>query len=117
MRTALLLLLAAAVLTTAAAPAPTPAAVAAGAGLSLNPAVGPPTSLVKAKGAGYAAGEVVALYFDAARVGSAIASRTGKFNARFAVPASARPGDHVVEAVGQSSDITARALFLVRTDS
>jgi outer membrane protein assembly factor BamB len=86
------------------------------AGLSLDPAVGPPTTLVKAKGAGFASGELVALFFDGGRVGSDVASRTGKFNGRFAVPASARPGEHVVEAVGQSSGISARAMFLIRTD-
>lgn len=91
-------------------------AVAARSALSLDPAIGPPTSVVKAKGSGFGAGEVVALFFDGARVGSDVASRTGKFNARLPVPASARPGDHTVEAVGQSSGITARAVFLVRTD-
>jgi outer membrane protein assembly factor BamB len=85
-------------------------------GLALEPAVGPPTSLVKAKGAGFQGGEVVALLFDGGRVGSAVASRTGKFNGRFTVPASARPGQRVVEAVGQASGVSARALFLVRTD-
>jgi outer membrane protein assembly factor BamB len=89
---------------------------AARAGLELAPAVGPPTSLVKAKGSGFAAGELVALFFDGGRVGSDLASRTGKFNARFTVPASARPGEHVVEAVGQSSGASAQAGFLVRTD-
>jgi outer membrane protein assembly factor BamB len=89
---------------------------AARAGLALEPAVGPPTSLVKAKGSGFAAREVVALYFDGVGVGSAVTSPTGKFTARFGVPGSARPGDHTVEAVGQSSGVSARAVFLVRTD-
>jgi len=91
-------------------------AATARATLALNPAIGPPTSLVKAKGSDYAAGEVVALFFDGARVGSAVAGPTGKFNTRFAVPASARPGEHAVDAVGQTSGVSARALFLVRTD-
>jgi outer membrane protein assembly factor BamB len=91
-------------------------AVAARTGLALEPAVGPPTSLVKAKGSGYAGRELVALFFDGVRVGSDVAGPTGKFNARFAVPVSARPGDHTVEAVGQSSGVSVRAVFLVRTD-
>jgi outer membrane protein assembly factor BamB len=91
-------------------------AVAARIGLALEPAVGPPTSLVKAKGSGYAGRELVALFFDGVRVGSDVAGPTGKFNARFAVPVSARPGDHTVEAVGQSSGVSVRAVFLVRTD-
>jgi outer membrane protein assembly factor BamB len=89
---------------------------AARAGLTLGPAVGPPTSLVKAKGFGFAGGEVVAFFFDAGRVGSELASRSGKFNGRLSVPASARPGEHAVEAVGQSSGVVARATFVVRTD-
>jgi outer membrane protein assembly factor BamB len=89
---------------------------AARTGLALEPAVGPPTSLVKAKGSGFAAGEVVALYFDGARVGSDVASRTGKVNSRLSVPVSARPGEHTVEAIGQASGVSARAAFLVRTD-
>jgi outer membrane protein assembly factor BamB len=89
---------------------------AARVGLGLEPAVGPPTSLVRGKGSGFAAVEVVALFFDGGRVGSVVASRTGKFNVRFAVPGSARPGDHGVEAVGQSSGLSAEAVFLVRTD-
>jgi hypothetical protein len=95
---------------------PVPAIAARGTALALDPAVGPPTSLVKAKGSGYAGGEVVALYFDGVRVGSDVTGRTGKFNTRFRVPTSARPGDHAVDAVGQSSGVSARTLFLVRTD-
>jgi outer membrane protein assembly factor BamB len=94
----------------------TAAAVAARTGLALEPAVGPPTSLVKAKGSGYAGRELVVLFFDGVRVGTEVTGPTGKFNTRFAVPASARPGDHTVEAVGQSSGASARAIFLVRTD-
>src|SRR5206468_6557090 len=70
----------------------------------------------KAKGSGFAGGEVVALYFDGARIGSVVAGPTGKFNTRIVVPAAARPGDHSVEAVGQASGASARAVFLVRTD-
>jgi outer membrane protein assembly factor BamB len=93
-----------------------PAAGAARADLELLPAVGPPTSLVKTKGSGFAGGEVVALYFDNVRVGSVIDSRTGKFNRRLNIPSWARPGDHIVAAVGQTSGTSARAEFLVRTD-
>jgi outer membrane protein assembly factor BamB len=41
---------------------------------------------------------------------------TGKFNTTFVVPPPAHPGEHTVEAVGQSSGVSARAVFLVRTD-
>jgi outer membrane protein assembly factor BamB len=94
----------------------TPALAARGTTLTINPAVGPPTAIVKAKGSGYAGGEVVALFFDGVRVGSDFANRAGKFNTGFTVPAAALPGDHSVEAVGQSSGVSARALFLARTE-
>jgi len=94
----------------------TPAVAARGTTLALNPAIGPPTTIVKAKGSGFASGEVVALFFDGGRVGSTVAGPTGKFNTRFTVPAAALPGEHTVEAVGQSSGSSARALFLARTD-
>jgi outer membrane protein assembly factor BamB len=91
-------------------------AVAARSALALEPSIGPPTTATEAKGAGYAGREVVALYFDGVRVGSGVTNPGGKLNAELTVPASARPGNHVVEAVGQSSGASARALFLVRTD-
>jgi outer membrane protein assembly factor BamB len=94
----------------------TQAPAARGTTLALNPALGPPTTVVNAKGSGYAGGEVVALFFDGVRVGSDFANRAGKLNTRITVPAAALPGDHGVEAVGQSSGVSARALFLVRTD-
>jgi outer membrane protein assembly factor BamB len=71
---------------------------------------------VKAKGSGFAGREVVALYFDGVTVGSDTTGPSGKFNTRVTIPALAQPGDHSVEAVGQSSGASARAAFLVRTD-
>jgi outer membrane protein assembly factor BamB len=87
-----------------------------GTALALEPGVGPPTSLVRANGSGYAGREVVALFFDGVRVGSDVTNPNGKFHAPLTVPTTARPGDHTVEAVGQVSHVSARAVFLVRTD-
>lgn len=84
--------------------------------LTLNPAIGPPTTMTKAKGSGYASREVVDLFFDRVWVASDVTNPTGKFNARLTVPVPARPGDHTVEAIGQTSRLSARAVFLVRTD-
>jgi outer membrane protein assembly factor BamB len=84
--------------------------------LTLKPAVGPPTTQTKVKGVGYQAGEIVALYFDGGRVGSVLADSFGKFVKKIAVPAAALPGYHTVEGVGQASGLSARAVFLVRTD-
>lgn len=91
-------------------------AATARASLTLDPAVGPPTTLTRAKGVGFAPRETVVLFFDGVQVGSDVSGPTGKFNTRFRVPSSARPGDHVVESQGRSSGISARAVFLVRTD-
>ena len=84
--------------------------------LTLKPAVGPPTTQTKAKGVGYQAGETVAISFDGGRIASALADSFGKFVKKIAVPAAALPGEHTVEAVGGSSGLSARAVFLVRTD-
>lgn len=93
--------------------APAPAAQV---GLAVSPAVGPPTTVAKAKGSGFAAREAVAVLLDGLEVGSGATGPTGRFNLRFTVPAAARPGEHAVEAVGRSSGRSARASFLVRTD-
>src|SRR5215471_10940978 len=84
--------------------------------LKLNPAIGPPTTMTKAKGSGYASREVVDLFFDSVWVASAVTKPTGKFNAPLTVSAPAQPGDHTVEAIGETSRLSAQAVFLVRTD-
>jgi outer membrane protein assembly factor BamB len=114
-RLAMLAVVIGAVALAASVPAPAPAVVAQ-AGLVLSPAIGPPTTQARARGLGFAAREVVVLFFDGVEVGSDVTGPTGKFNTRFQVPASARPGDHVLQALGRSSGISARAVFLVRTD-
>jgi outer membrane protein assembly factor BamB len=92
-----------------------PAAPAA-ATLALSPTVGPPTTVLLATGAGFGAGEIAALYFDGARIGSVRASRGGAFRKQVSVSASAQPGSHALKAVGLTSRRIARATFLVRTD-
>jgi hypothetical protein len=42
-------------------------AVAARSALAFEPAIGPPTAIIKATGSGFAGREVVALYFDGLR--------------------------------------------------
>jgi outer membrane protein assembly factor BamB len=86
------------------------------AAISLKPSVGPPTSKVMVGGSGYRAGETVAIFFDLSRIGSAVADRAGGFDRQVVVPASARPGSHVVAAHGVVSGLLAKAAFVVRTD-
>jgi len=86
------------------------------AALTLDPGIGPPTSVARATGSGFSPGETVALSFDSTRIASATAGRNGAFGKGIRIPASAMPGDHVVGAVGVSSGLVSEAVFLVRTD-
>jgi hypothetical protein len=63
------------------------------------------------------AAKAVAVRFDGVRVASAVAGSAGKFSLAVTVPASALPGLHTVEAIGDASGSSARAPFRVRTDS
>src|SRR5436190_17372662 len=84
--------------------------------IRLTPTVAPPTSRVQVSGRGFRASETVDISFDTTLVAQATTDPLGNFAASFAVPASALPGSHAVEATGQSSGLTAQATFLVRTD-
>jgi outer membrane protein assembly factor BamB len=84
--------------------------------LRLSPTAGPPTIQVKANGAGFHAGERVAVRFDGTTLKTVSAGPLGGFATAFSVPASARPGPHTVRATGISSSDTAAATFTVRTN-
>src|SRR5205085_5944611 len=53
---------------------------------------------------------------DTTMVGTARTSSTGKFSKNITIPSSALPGNHVVQASGQTSRRTASATFLARTN-
>jgi outer membrane protein assembly factor BamB len=91
-------------------------AAAATASLSLTPAVGPPTVRVVVRGSGFVADERVVFLFDRLQVGAQLADAGGAFKGSLTVPATARPGQHTVQAVGRSSGISTAMGFLVRTD-
>ncbi len=84
--------------------------------LQLQRVVGPPTSQVTVTGTGFGAAETVLVDFAAAQVAVASTDAGGGFSTSFTVPATARPGKHVVTATGQTSMRTAAAAFLVRTN-
>jgi outer membrane protein assembly factor BamB len=84
--------------------------------LTLTPDVAPPTTSVTVSGNGFAVGERVALRFDQTNLGGAVANGSGTFSKNVTIPASAKPGDHVVRAVGTTSHEHANAPFTVRTD-
>ena len=91
-------------------------AQAAGPHIGLSQKVGPPTTSVQVNGAGFGHSETVLVDVDTTQVGAATTDATGKFAARITVPKTALPGTHTVRATGQSSRLTALALFLVQTD-
>ena len=54
--------------------------------------------------------------FDMTQIGTATTDATGTFVVRVSVPKTALPGNHTLQATGQSSGLSASASFLVRTD-
>jgi outer membrane protein assembly factor BamB len=83
----------------------------------LSQTIGPPTANVQVHGYGFGVNETVLAYFDdTTQIGSTTTDAKGKFVVHMIVPKSALPGTHSVRATGQSSGLTALALFLVRTD-
>ncbi len=91
-------------------------AQAAGPRIWLSQKVGPPTTSVQVNGAGFGHSETVLVDFDTTQVGAATTDATGKFVVQITVFKTALPGTHAVRATGQSSGLTALALFLVQTD-
>ena len=101
------------------APAPTTrptGAWAASAAIKLQVAVGPPTTSTLVRGRRFGPSETVDLAFDGVPLRTAVTGPKGTFLTRASIPASAVPGDHVVEATGETSGSTAVATFTVRTD-
>src|SRR5260370_26222324 len=91
-------------------------AQAAGPRIWLSQKVGPPTTSVQVNGAGFGHSETVLVDVDTTQVGAATTNATGKFVAQITVFKTALPGTHTVGVTGQSSGLTALALFLVQTD-
>src|SRR5947209_6049152 len=95
---------------------PTHSSHATSASIKLSLTYGPPTSAVVVSGKGFKGSETVNLTFDTSQMGSVKASKTGSFSGTIAVPSSAQPGNHFVQARGKSSGFFAQASFLVQTD-
>lgn len=93
-----------------------PPAHAGAPSIALDPTSGPPTAAVEVTGQGFAVAETVALTMGPVSVGSAATDGSGSFVTTITVPAAARPGSRLVNAVGETSGLTAQAPFLVRTD-
>jgi outer membrane protein assembly factor BamB len=87
------------------------------ASISVLPKTAPPTTTLTVKGAGFAAGEAVDIYFDQGDVKNSQATAAGLLPpVAVAVPAGALPGQHSVTGIGQTSGARATKLIQVRTD-
>lgn len=84
--------------------------------LLLSKNAGPPTSILKVTGTSFGANETVVILFDSTQIGSASTDSSGSFATHIPVPASALPGLHVIKATGNSSHLSAKAYFHVRTN-
>src|SRR5581483_3643851 len=91
-------------------------ALAASADIQLSSSVGAPTSSIVVTGSNFQQGEKVIISFDALKAGSTTTDSTGAFKKDITVPANALPGNHSVDATGQTSGLSASATFLVRTN-
>lgn len=95
---------------------PAAASAAAATAITLKPAAGPPATAVRVHGTGFSPGETVMVDFDTTPAATAVTSAAGSFTIPFTVPAPALPGRHTMTATGQSSNLPATAIFLVRTN-
>jgi hypothetical protein len=84
--------------------------------ISLEPKVGPPTSVVTVHGTSFGRRKNVKITFSQAKVGTATTEQDGSFSTAVMVPAWAMPGHHGLIATGRTSKLRASARFLVRTD-
>ncbi|SRR6266436_1614832 len=84
--------------------------------ISLSPNHGHPSLSLKVIGTSFGVNEIVSISFDAMPVGTTTTNSTGVFTTKITIPSSAHPGNHTIQATGQSSGFFAQALFLVQTD-
>lgn len=87
-------------------------------GLALSASTASPNTNITVVGAGFQAGESVALYLDSssgASLGTAIADNKGDINQPVTVPSSANPGVHSVVGVGQVSNTSFSSSLAIDT--
>ncbi len=86
-------------------------------GITISPASGPPRTVVAVNGSGFAANELVDIYFDVIDMVVAVAGSNGTFaGMSFHVPRTAEPGVHWITAGGRQSGKGAQKSFTVRTN-
>ena len=87
---------------------------AAGTSIALYHNFGRPFSSFTVSGNGFGQNESVTITFDSKVIGTGTAVQT-KFSQKVDVPGSATPGNHTVTATGQTTGLTASAIFLAQT--
>jgi hypothetical protein len=91
-------------------------AQAVGPKLRLSPTVSPPGSRVTIAGKAFGSSEVVDITWDGNVLSKATTDPSGSFSKRTKTPKAAPPGDHTITATGETSGLSASAMFTVRTD-
>jgi hypothetical protein len=92
-------------------------ATAATTTITLSKVTGPPTTKLTVKGSGFGTSETVIATFDSTTiVGSTTTGSKGSFSLGITMPATALPGQHSIQATGQSSGLTASRTFKVNTN-
>jgi outer membrane protein assembly factor BamB len=95
---------------------PPAGAVPQSAVVALDPASGPPTSAVTVSGSGFGTADTVVITMAGRRLGTAATDPSGSFSTQVTIPRRTPPGNRAVNATGDTSGLTASAVFLVRTD-
>ncbi|MDQ6662608.1 MAG: PQQ-binding-like beta-propeller repeat protein [Chloroflexota bacterium] len=95
---------------------PTSPTLAASANITLSGTSGPPTTSVQIHGRGFKSKETIVLTFDTTQLRTTTASGTGTFSATITIPSAAVPGNHIIQAKGHTSALSAQATFLVQTN-
>ena len=86
------------------------------AAMSVSPTRGTPTSLTRISADGFEPGETVDAIFDTATpAGSTIADSAGNVSMTVQIPTAARPGTHLIGAIGETTSTTATSQFIVST--
>ncbi|HEX9234731.1 MAG TPA: PQQ-binding-like beta-propeller repeat protein, partial [Actinomycetota bacterium] len=90
-------------------------ALGASPSIHLSPSQGPPITKVSVTGSGFGSSESVTIKFGSTTVGTTTTTAGGLFAKSVNVPTTATPGAHVVKATGQTSGLSATAVFIVTT--
>jgi hypothetical protein len=85
-------------------------------GVDLSTQSGPPYTVLRISGAGFAPSTAVDIYFDQYDLALAISSPRGKISLQLQVPSFAQPGTHWISLVARSTDVAAQKQFRVNTN-